>query len=67
MLAESRTLSQAPYIKTIDWAKWHIFWADERVVAKNHVDSNYKLAKDNFLSKVSTYSSIRSNYLTCRC
>lgn len=47
-----RTLSQAPYIKTIDWAKWHIFWADERVVAKNHADSNYKLAKDNFLSKI---------------
>ncbi|XP_074336460.1 putative 6-phosphogluconolactonase 1 isoform X2 [Apium graveolens] len=47
-----RTLSQAPYIKTIDWAKWHIFWADERVVAKNHPDSNYKLAKDNFLSKI---------------
>ncbi|WOH15369.1 hypothetical protein DCAR_0934907 [Daucus carota subsp. sativus] len=47
-----RTLISAPYIKTIDWAKWHIFWADERVVAKNHVDSNYRLAKDIFLSKI---------------
>ncbi|XP_004297220.1 PREDICTED: probable 6-phosphogluconolactonase 1 [Fragaria vesca subsp. vesca] len=47
-----RKLCQAPYNKTVDWDKWYIFWADERVVAKNHVDSNYKLAKDLFLSKV---------------
>ncbi|KAK6921889.1 Glucosamine/galactosamine-6-phosphate isomerase [Dillenia turbinata] len=45
-------LCKAPYNRTIDWAKWYIFWADERVVAKNHVDSNYKLAKDGLLSKV---------------
>ncbi|XP_057493327.1 probable 6-phosphogluconolactonase 1 isoform X2 [Actinidia eriantha] len=45
-------LCEAPYNKTVDWAKWYIFWADERVVGKNHDDSNYKLAKDGFLSKV---------------
>ncbi|KAJ7953931.1 putative 6-phosphogluconolactonase [Quillaja saponaria] len=45
-------LCEAPYNKTVDWGKWYIFWADERVVAKKHVDSNYKLAKDGFLSKV---------------
>ncbi|OVA14588.1 Glucosamine/galactosamine-6-phosphate isomerase [Macleaya cordata] len=45
-------LCEAPYNKTVDWAKWYIFWADERVVAKNHADSNYKLAKDCLLSKV---------------
>ncbi|XP_059655671.1 probable 6-phosphogluconolactonase 1 [Cornus florida] len=45
-------LCEAPYNKTIDWAKWYIFWTDERVVAKNHPDSNYKLAKDGLLSKV---------------
>ncbi|XAR55935.1 6-phosphogluconolactonase [Bertholletia excelsa] len=45
-------LREAPYDKTVDWAKWYIFWADERVVAKNHVDSNYKLAKEGLLSKV---------------
>lgn len=49
----SRKLSEAPYNKTVDWAKWYVFWADERVVAKSHADSNYKLAKDGFLSKVS--------------
>ncbi|GJY06702.1 retrotransposon protein, putative, ty1-copia subclass [Tanacetum coccineum] len=37
---------------TVDWSKWYIFWADERVVGKNHVDSNYKLAKDHLLSKL---------------
>lgn len=45
-------LCEAPYNKTVDWAKWYIFWADERVVAKTHADSNYKLAKDGLLSKV---------------
>ncbi|XP_023531045.1 probable 6-phosphogluconolactonase 1 [Cucurbita pepo subsp. pepo] len=45
-------LCEAPYNKTVDWGKWYIFWADERVVAKSHADSNYKLAKDNLLSKV---------------
>lgn len=42
---------------TVDWSKWHIFWVDERVVAKNHADSNYKLAKDGFLSKVNISTS----------
>ncbi|KAL9225872.1 hypothetical protein vseg_001749 [Gypsophila vaccaria] len=45
-------LCNAPYSKTIDWAKWYIFWVDERVVAKSHADSNYKLAKDRLLTKV---------------
>ncbi|XP_074340514.1 putative 6-phosphogluconolactonase 1 isoform X1 [Apium graveolens] len=47
-----RELRHPPYIETLDWALWHIFWADERVVPKNHPDSNYKLAKDNLLPKV---------------
>ncbi|XP_058080198.1 probable 6-phosphogluconolactonase 2 isoform X2 [Magnolia sinica] len=51
-MTEARKLCEAPYNRTVDWAKWHIFWVDERVVAKNHTDSNYKLAKDGLLSKV---------------
>lgn len=51
-LVQSRKLCEAPYNKTVDWAKWYVFWADERAVAKNHSDSNYKLAKDGLLSKV---------------
>ncbi|XP_062111406.1 probable 6-phosphogluconolactonase 1 isoform X2 [Humulus lupulus] len=45
-------LCEAPYNKTVDWTKWYILWADERVVTKNHADSNYKLAKDGLFSKV---------------
>ncbi|KAJ9679958.1 hypothetical protein PVL29_021757 [Vitis rotundifolia] len=47
-----RKLVEAPYIDSIEWGKWHVFWVDERVVPKDHVDSNYKLAYDGFLSKV---------------
>lgn len=45
-------LCDPPYLKTIDWSKWHVFWADERVVLRNDPDSNYKLAMDGLLSKV---------------
>ena len=47
-----RKLVEAPYVDSIDWSKWHVFWVDERVVPKDHPDSNYKLAFDCFLSKV---------------
>nr|CAD1837953.1 unnamed protein product [Ananas comosus var. bracteatus] len=45
-------LCEAPYSMTVDWTRWYIFWTDERAVAKNHADSNYKTTKDRFLSKV---------------
>lgn len=47
-----RKLCEAPYVDSVEWAKWHVFWVDERVVPKDHEDSNYKLAYDGFLSKV---------------
>ena len=43
---------EPPYIDSMKWLKWHVFWVDERVVPKDHEDSNYKLAYDGFLSKV---------------
>ncbi|KAF8653913.1 hypothetical protein HU200_062050 [Digitaria exilis] len=47
-----RKLAEPPYLEAVDWSRWHVFWVDERVVPKNHADSNYKLASDGFLSKV---------------
>lgn len=47
-----RKLVEPPYLDTIDWSKWHVFWLDERVVLKTDPLSNYKLAYDGFLSKV---------------
>ncbi|KAL3622885.1 hypothetical protein CASFOL_033274 [Castilleja foliolosa] len=44
-------LVEQPYIDSVDWSKWHIFWVDERVVPKDHPDSNYLLAYNEFLSK----------------
>jgi 6-phosphogluconolactonase len=35
-----------------EWAKWHVFFSDERVVPLDHADSNYKAAFDAFLGKV---------------
>ena len=36
----------------IDWSRVHIFWGDERMVAYDHADSNFRLAKDTLLGKV---------------
>jgi len=47
-----RKLLEPPYISSIDWAKWLIFFLDERVVPLDHPDSNYKLAYEGLLSKV---------------
>ncbi|KAH7853372.1 hypothetical protein Vadar_001686 [Vaccinium darrowii] len=52
LIKSLRKLVEPPYIDSMEWSKWHMFWVDERVVPKDHEDSNYKLAFDGFLSKV---------------
>ncbi|XP_022753120.1 probable 6-phosphogluconolactonase 2 [Durio zibethinus] len=45
-------LTKAPFLRVVDWLKWHVFWAEENVVAKRHPDSFYWQAKECFISKV---------------
>ena len=37
----------------MDWGKWHVLWADERLVPLDHADSNYRGAREAFLSLTS--------------
>ncbi|KAL9604026.1 MAG: hypothetical protein Q9219_000788 [cf. Caloplaca sp. 3 TL-2023] len=37
---------------TVQFAKWEIFFADERAVPLDHADSNYKLLKAELLDKI---------------
>ncbi|KAE8723927.1 putative 6-phosphogluconolactonase 5 [Hibiscus syriacus] len=52
LIKSLRKLVETPYVDAVDWSTWHVFWVDERVVPKDHDDSNYKLAFAGFLSKV---------------
>ncbi|KAJ0026078.1 hypothetical protein Pint_08243 [Pistacia integerrima] len=46
-------LTRPPFLKTVDWSKWHVFWAEENVVPdKRHPDSFYRQAAEAFISKV---------------
>ncbi|MDD5459498.1 MAG: 6-phosphogluconolactonase [Phycisphaerae bacterium] len=46
-LGQSQTAIELP------WKKVHLFWVDERYVPPDSKNSNYKLAADTFLGKVS--------------
>lgn len=54
-LGNFRKIVEAPYIDSVDWSKWHVFWVDDRVVPKDHPDSNYFLAYNDFLSRVRSH------------
>jgi 6-phosphogluconolactonase len=45
-------MAQEPYRSQVDWAKWDVYWGDERCVPPTHADSNYKMAYEALLSKV---------------
>jgi 6-phosphogluconolactonase len=46
-------LAELPQANSLPWDKIHLFWVDERYVEPDSEWSNYKLAADTFLNKVS--------------
>ena len=45
-------LAQKRYADQIEWSKVYIFFGDERMVARDHIDSNYRMAKEALLNHV---------------
>ncbi len=45
-------LGEVPEAKALPWDRIHLFWVDERYVPPDSQWSNYKLASDTFLAKV---------------
>ncbi|HEX8991036.1 MAG TPA: 6-phosphogluconolactonase [Anaerolineales bacterium] len=45
-------LARSPYAEQVDWLHLHVFWGDERCVPPDDPQSNYRQAKDAFLSRV---------------
>jgi 6-phosphogluconolactonase len=36
----------------LDWTRVHVWWVDERLVPQTHADSNFRVAQEQWLSKV---------------
>jgi 6-phosphogluconolactonase len=45
-------LAAEPFLDTVPWSSIYFFWGDERCVAPDHQDSNYRMANEALLSKV---------------
>jgi 6-phosphogluconolactonase len=41
-----------PFLKEVPWDKLDLYWVDERCVPPDHPDSNYRMTKEQLLSKV---------------
>ncbi len=46
-------LGTAPQARSLPWERVHVFWVDERYVDPDSQDSNYRLAAETFLNRVS--------------
>jgi 6-phosphogluconolactonase len=49
----SALVADAKLRETVPWDRTLVFWGDERQVPPNHPDSNYGMARDVLLSKIS--------------
>jgi 6-phosphogluconolactonase len=47
-----RLLANTPYRGEIDWARVHVCWGDERCVAPDDEQSNYRMAREALLDQV---------------
>jgi len=45
-------LAERPRAQQVDWARVEVFWGDERCVAPDHADSNYRMARQALLDHV---------------
>lgn len=45
-------LASEEFAARIPWPQLHVFWADERLVPHDHLDSNYRLAHESLLRRV---------------
>src|SRR5438552_15381264 len=45
--------NRASFRWRVRWDKCHLFWGDERHVPANHPDSNYRMALEAMISKIS--------------
>lgn len=47
-----RLLTEEPYRSQISWEHLRVFWGDERLVAPDHPESNFRMAEETLLSHV---------------
>lgn len=45
-------LAREPYVSQIEWQHIHVFWSDERCVAPEDEQSNYRMANEALLKRV---------------
>lgn len=45
-------LAAEPFNSKIDWSKVFVFWGDERCVGPEHIESNYRTARETLLAHV---------------
>lgn len=45
-------LAQDEFSSRLDWPRIHLFWGDERCVAPQHADSNFRMVNEALLDKI---------------